>query len=42
MGLRRGRTLADIQVVMDMHPRDLATIIDIWEEDAADARRAAG
>lgn len=25
---------------MDMHPRDLATIIDIWEEDAADARRA--
>jgi len=38
----RGRTLADIDVVLRMHPRDLATCIDFWEERDADERRGRG
>jgi hypothetical protein len=32
----KGRTLAELE---HMHPRDLATFVDIWEEQDADRRR---
>jgi hypothetical protein len=37
--LIQGATLADVEVVLRMHPRDLATCIDWWDERRADRER---
>jgi hypothetical protein len=37
--LARGLSLVDVEVALRLHPRDLATCIDWWEEETAAMRR---